>query len=77
MAKAKRTARVRYDDGKQSGTERYILETYNYDIGKWEEIKTTDFVTAVEHPSTEKEYIHYSMLTEVIWLFSQEYSVEI
>lgn len=73
----KRTARVRYDDGEASGKEQYILETYNYKNGKWEEVMRTDFVKAEGHGNCGKEYIHYTLLTEALWLVSQGYSLDI
>lgn len=73
----KKTARVRYDDGKESGTEQYVLEKYDWNTGKWSTIMSTPFVNSKEYPDEGNAFIHYPFLIEVIRWTNMGYKVEI
>ena len=77
MKSRKKMARVRYDDGKESGTEKYVLEIWSEADGCWNEIKASRFVADAKHPEAGAEFIYYTLLQEVIHLARGGYEVDI
>lgn len=77
MAKNKKLARVRYDDGKESGEERYILEIYDWDTASWGMVMSTRFVADARHPETGDEFVHYTLVTSIIQLVTNGYEIDI
>lgn len=77
MAKLKKKARVRYDDGKVSGKEQYALEFWSEADGKWHEDMATRFVADAKHPESGDEFVHYSLVTRIIDLVNQGYDIDI
>lgn len=77
MAKRVKKARVRYDNGKESGQEKYILEIWDNETGSWGTMMATRFVTDYKHPETGDEFVHYTLVTNIIQLVNQGYEVDI
>lgn len=76
MAKGKK-AWVRYDDGAKSGEEKYELLLWDEKNKEWGLDLATRFVADAEHPDAGKQFVHYSLITEVLYLIGRGYSVEI
>ena len=77
MAKRIKKARVRYDSGKESGQEKYILEIWDNESGSWKMSMSTRFVADAKHPETGDEFVHYTLVTNIIWLVNNGYEMEI
>lgn len=77
MAKAKNRAWVRYDDGKESGEEKYELLLWNEKSCEWELDLATRFVADAKHPEAGNNFVHYHLVTEIINLVNIGYEVEI
>lgn len=80
MAKEKKMARVRWDKVKQpDGTfeERYILEKWNEDEGIWEAENRSWFVADADSPNGPKDFIHYTLLIDVINMVNDGYEIDI
>lgn len=77
MKKQPKKARVRYDSGKESGQEKYVLEIWSEADGDWSEVMTTRFVADAKHPEAGEEFIHYSILINVIELVTNGYQIDI
>ena len=76
MAKNKKIARVRYDDGKESGQEKYVLEIWSNEDGMWSEYMATRFVADAKHPKAGEEFVHYALVTEIVNLVNHGYSID-
>ena len=77
MAKSNKMARVRYDDGKESGTEQYIIEIWDKDTGSWGFDRASRFVADAKHPEAGADFVHYSLITELVKLANLGYSLEV
>ena len=77
MAKREKKARVRYDNGAESGREEYALEIWDADTGSWGLVMSTRFVADAKHPETGDEFVHYTLVTQIIDLVNRGYSIEI
>lgn len=80
MAKEKKMARVRWDKVEQpDGTfeERYILERWNEDEGCWEAENRSWFVADADNPKGPKDFIHYTLLIDVINMVNDGYEIDI
>lgn len=77
MAKEKKLARVRYDDGSQSGQEKYIIEIWSDEDQCWHENMASRFVADAKHPEAGAEFVHFGIVTQVIYLVNMGYSIDI
>lgn len=68
---------VRYDDGKQSGTEQYILQIYDWNTGEWETSRSFPFCTSQEFPNDGKNYLHYDLVKEIVRLSNLGYHIDL
>ena len=76
MAKSKKIVRVRYDDGKESGQEKYVLEIWDDENQMWSEYIATRFVADAKHPEAGAEFVHYELVTEIVNLVNHGYSID-
>lgn len=77
MAKAVKKAWVRYDDGSETGKERYELLIWDEEIGGWHLAMSSRFVADAENPDAGKNYVSYEIVTEICRLSRLGYIVEI
>lgn len=77
MAKEKKMARVRYEKDEKTGREKYHLEIWDNEWGEWTEMVASRFVADGEHPGSPTDFIHYSLLLEVINLVQHGYEIDI
>lgn len=77
MAKAVKKAWVRYDDGNESGQEKYELLLWDEEIGGWSLDMSTRFVADAEHPDAGRNFVSYGIVTEICRLSRLGYTIEI
>ena len=77
MAKALKKAWVRYDDGTESGEEKYELLLWDETECCWSLDCSSRFVADAEHPDAGKNFVSYGMVTEICRLSTLGYTIEI
>lgn len=77
MAKAVKKAWVRYDDGNESGEEKYELLLWDNDTGTWSLDLSSRFVADAEHPDAGRNFVSYGLVTEICKLSMLGYTIEI
>ena len=76
MKKVKR-AWVSHQKNAVTGRETYTLNIWNNEEWHWEPQSRTNFVADADDPKGPKDYIHFSMLIDVIRLAREGYEVDI
>ena len=75
MATAEKKAWVRYDDGKESGEEKY--ELLLWEGGEWVTRMAATFVADANHPDAGKNFVSYQLVTEICNLSRHGYTIDI
>ena len=77
MAKAEKKAWVRYDDGKESGEEKYELLLWDNSTSSWSFVLSSRFVADAEHPDAGRNFVSYQLVTEICNLSRLGYTIDI
>ena len=75
MAKAEKKAWVRYDDGKESGEEKY--ELLLWEDGEWTTSMAARFVADAERPDAGRYFVSYQLVLEICRLSRLGYTIDI